>query len=63
MEGIGTLILICFAITFGPPVLFFIVGLVRHIKKDLQAAKVFYILAAVWLIVGGGTCASIWADA
>lgn len=56
MEGIGTLIAICFGITFGPPVLFFIIGMVKR-RKD--SGKIFFILAAVWFIVGGGICASI----
>lgn len=58
MEGIGLLITICFLITFGPPVIFFIIGLIKH-NRNRNAAKIFYIIAAVWLIVGGGMCASI----
>jgi len=56
MEGIGTLIAICFSITFAPPIVFFIIGL---IKRKSEKGKVFFILAAVWFIVGGGICASI----
>jgi hypothetical protein len=58
MEGIGTLIAFCFFITFGPPVLFLVVGVAQH-NSNRNKAKVFYILSAVWLTVGGGICASI----
>jgi len=58
MEGLGTLILICFAITFGPPLLFFILGISRR-KKDPKHANVMFILGALWLIIGGGICATI----
>ena len=58
MEGLGVLIGFLFLITFGPPVLFLILGIVKH-SRNKDSAKVFFILAAVWFIVGGGLCASI----
>ncbi|HEY0741673.1 MAG TPA: hypothetical protein VGD40_09425 [Chryseosolibacter sp.] len=58
MNGIGLFIAICFFITFGPPVLFFVIGLVkRHRQKD--SAVLYFILSAAWLIIGGGICASL----
>ncbi len=56
MEGIGTLIAICFLITFGPPVLFLIMGIV---KRKSDRGKVYFILSALWFIIGGGICATI----
>lgn len=58
MEGIGILIFICFAITFGPPIILFAVGLSKR-KNDTNTSNLFFILAALWLLVGGGICASI----
>jgi hypothetical protein len=58
MGGIGLLIAICFLITFGPPVLFLIMGLNMR-NKDKNNGKGLIILSVVWLIIGGGICASI----
>ena len=58
MNGIGAIIALILFVMFGPPLVLVILGLSRQ-KTNTQAAKVFYILAAVWLIVGGGTCATI----
>lgn len=58
MEGIAILVLFLFGITFVPPIIFFIVGFVRR-KTNKQAANVSFILGAIWLIIGGGICATI----
>lgn len=58
MDGVGFLIFLCFAFTFGPPLLCLIIGLAKH-NKDRAIAKVLYIVGALWLIIGGGICASI----
>ena len=58
MEGIGTLIAICFLITFGPPALFLLIGLLKW-KSDRSKAKIFLILGTVWLIIGGGACLNL----
>jgi hypothetical protein len=58
MEGLATLIMICFLITFGPPVIFFIIGIAKR-NTNRDSSKTFLILAALWLIVGGGICASL----
>lgn len=42
-------------IMFGPPILFISSGL-KERQKNKQRAKVFYILAVVYLIVGLGIC-------
>jgi quinol-cytochrome oxidoreductase complex cytochrome b subunit len=52
------LILLILLVMFGPPVLFLIVGLVKR-SRNQDSAKVFFILGAVWLLVGGGICASL----
>lgn len=58
MDGLGALIFLCIMLTFGVPVIIFIVGLVKwHTKRN--TAKNLFILAAVWLIIGGGICASL----
>lgn len=56
--GIGILVLICFLATFAPPVILFVAGLVKR-KSNKQSATVLFVLATLWLIVGGGLCASI----
>jgi uncharacterized membrane protein len=58
MGGIEILIFACFFVTFGPPIIFFVIGLVKR-KTQMNVAKSFFILSAVWLIIGGGICASI----
>ena len=47
-----------FLIIFGPPILLFSTGL-RKSKTNADKAKVYYILAVIYLIVAGGTCATI----
>jgi hypothetical protein len=58
MEGLGLLIFLCFALTFAPPIIFLFIGLIRR-RRNKDNATVFFILSAVWFIIGGGTCASI----
>lgn len=52
------LILFCFFVTFGIPVILFFIGWSNH-ERNRNAAKAFYIIAAVWLLIGGGICATI----
>lgn len=58
MEGLGLLIAFLFFIAFGPPIIFFIVGFIMHSRKK-ESAKILFILGAVWLLVGAGTCLSM----
>jgi hypothetical protein len=58
MEGLGVLIILILGLMFGPPVLFLIIGL-RKRTTNKESAKIFYILAAAWLVGGGGICASL----
>ncbi|QLG45390.1 hypothetical protein [Costertonia aggregata] len=45
-------------IMFGPALLFAIIGLLIR-KKNPKAAKVFYILAGVYLLVSLGVCGGL----
>ena len=58
MESLETIILLIILVMFGPPVLFAIIGFVQR-TSNKRVAQIFFILAAVWLIVGGGICASM----
>jgi hypothetical protein len=58
MDGIGILIMLILGIMFGPPVVFFIVGLKKR-STNREASTVFFILGVAWLVIGGGICASI----
>jgi hypothetical protein len=58
MNGLGAFIFLCIMLMFGVPVIIFIVGLVKWRTKR-NTAKNLFILAAVWLIIGGGICASL----
>ncbi len=52
-DGIVTFIAI---IMFGPAILFSLIGGVLLYKKKNKPAKVFFILAVLYLIVSLGTC-------
>ena len=59
-QDYGAIILLIFAIMFGPPLLFTIIGVVFSIKKRKKTAKGWYIAALVYLIVGLGFCGSLY---
>ena len=52
------LVVLIFAIMFGPAVILTIIGFTVN-KKYKKAAKVLFILAAVYLIVSLGICGSM----
>ncbi|HET6540630.1 MAG TPA: hypothetical protein VFG46_09110 [Chryseolinea sp.] len=58
MDGLGVIIILILAVMFGPPLVFFIIGLNKR-NTNKESAKVFYILAVVYLVIGGGICASM----
>ena len=58
MDGLGVIIMLILAVMFGPPIVFVIIGLKKR-TSNIESAKVFFILAAVYLLIGGGICASI----
>jgi hypothetical protein len=55
------IILLILAVMFGPPLILLIIGLNKRAQRP-DSAKVFYILAVVYLLIGGGICASILSD-
>lgn len=52
------IILLIFAVIFGPPLLLLSIGLSKR-KTSPDSAKACYIIAVVYLIIAGGICASI----
>lgn len=56
--GLGDLVVILVLIMIGPPILLTIIGLVIN-KNHPKAAKVLYILASVYLLIGLGICGSM----
>ncbi|MFA9187184.1 hypothetical protein AAGV33_06280 [Flavobacterium sp. FBOR7N2.3] len=55
------LFLILVLIMIGPPVLLAIIGFAVK-KNNSKAAKVFFILAALYLLIGLGICGSLLAS-
>lgn len=49
------LIIIVIGIMVGPPLLLTIIGIACY-KRNPKTAKVFFILAAIYLIIGLGIC-------
>ena len=56
--GLGGLVAILVLIMIGPPILLTIIGLSIN-KNQPKAAKVLYILASVYLLIGLGICGSL----
>ena len=56
--GLGGLVAILVLIMIGPPILLTIIGLVIN-KNQPKSAKVLYILASVYLLIGLGICGSL----
>lgn len=52
------LILLIVAIMFGPAILLAIIGF-AVLKKNKKAAKILFILAALYLIISLGICGSL----
>jgi hypothetical protein len=55
---IGLLITLLAALMFGPPIIFVVIGVAKR-NTNKQTAKLFYILAAVYVLIGGGICATL----
>lgn len=56
--GLGGLVAILVLIMIGPPILLTIIGLLIN-KNQPKSAKVLYILASVYLLIGLGICGSL----
>ncbi|MFH6603141.1 hypothetical protein ACEZ3G_06610 [Maribacter algicola] len=41
---------------FGPALLFLVLGIVIHRNDNKKTAKIFFILAGVYLLISLGTC-------
>ncbi|MEP3210907.1 MAG: hypothetical protein ABJN95_17095 [Maribacter sp.] len=54
------LVFLIVLIMFGPALLFLVIGLIAR-KKNQKAAKIFYILAGVYLLISLGICGSLMA--
>lgn len=55
--GLDTLLYMILAIMFGPPVLLVCIGI--GVRKNKKFSKVLFILAATYLLIGLGICASM----
>lgn len=58
MINMQFVIFFCLFVTFGIPVILFFIGW-NYRERNKDFAKTFYIIAAVWLLIGGGVCATI----
>mgnify|MGYP000501219072 CR=1 FL=1 len=56
LDGIVVLIAL---VMFGPALLLLIIGLILNSKQNKKAAKVFFILAGVYLLVSLGICGGL----
>ena len=53
------LFLVLFLIMFGPALIFLIIGFILKFKAKKKAAKIFFILAGVYLLISLGVCGGI----
>ena len=57
LGNLDSLIYLILAIMFGPAILLALIGLVIR-KKHKKAAKIFFILAVVYVVISLGVCGS-----
>ena len=53
------LVVILFLIMFGPALILLICGFILRSKENKKAAKVFFILAGVYLLISLGVCGGL----
>lgn len=53
LDGLFVLIAL---VMFGPALLFLIIGFVLRVKQKKKAAKIFFILTGVYLLISLGIC-------
>jgi hypothetical protein len=58
LNGLWVLILLIWGAMIVPPLILFIIGF-RVRKRNPSRAKVFFIMAVIYLIIGGGICANM----
>lgn len=56
LDGLVALI---FLVMFGPAILFLIIGFILFFKEKKKAAKIFFILTGVYLLISLGVCGGI----
>jgi len=57
-NGLAALIYGIFGLWFGPPIIMTIIGIARF-KKNRKMAKTLFIVATIYLLIGGGICAGM----
>lgn len=57
--NLGGLVVLIVLVMFGPALLFLIIGIVLSTKQKKKVAKVFFILAGVYLLVSLGICGGL----
>lgn len=57
--NLGGLVFLIVLIMFGPALLFLIIGFILRRKQKKKAAKIFFILAGVYLLISLGVCGSM----
>ncbi|HHC79654.1 MAG TPA: hypothetical protein ENK46_07220 [Flavobacteriia bacterium] len=56
---LGGAILMVLLIMFGPPLMLLLVGIGLRVKEKKKAAKVLFILAALYLLISLGICGTM----
>lgn len=56
LDGLVVLIVL---VMFGPALLFLIIGTILYFKQKKKAAKVFFILTGVYLLISLGVCGGL----
>ena len=59
LGNLNGLVTFLFAIMLGPPLVLLSIGIILTSKKKKKVAKVFFILAGVYLLVGLGICGGL----
>jgi len=57
--NLDSLIPIIFGMLFGPAIIFAIIGLIFSKNNKKKPAKIFYILAVVYMIISLGICGGL----
>ncbi len=56
LDGLVALIIV---VMVGPALLFAIIGFILNAKRNKKAAKVFFILAGIYLLISFGICGGL----
>lgn len=58
LNGLAAMMYSLLAIWFGPPLIMAIIGLVKF-KKNRKLAMRLFLAAVIYVLIGGGLCASL----